>query len=237
YITKPFSINEVIARVKSLMRRFLILGSDGESLEKTSIKYKDLTIDLKKYIIVIGGEEVPLTAKEFELLKFLAAHNEQVFTKTQLFRNVWESDYIEDDNTVMVHIRKLRKKIEVDPSNTQFIQTVWGIGYSLLMNKMNDKIIFLIMLQFITITGILMIDIYYQTPAIVRWFLFIVLFFITAILLFKRIHYHTQLKRMNVELERAINGNLNTRLLANHDKFFNELTFSINDLIEQLEKV
>src|SRR5699024_7034571 len=69
------------------------------------------------------------------------------------------------------------------------------------------------------------------------WFLFIVLFFITAILLFKRIHYHTQLKRMNVELERAINGNLNTRLLANHDKFFNELTFSINDLIEQLEKV
>ena len=65
YITKPFSINEVIARVKSLMRRFLILGSDGESLEKTSIKYKDLTIDLKKYIIVIGGEEVPLTAKEF----------------------------------------------------------------------------------------------------------------------------------------------------------------------------
>ena len=129
YITKPFSINEVIARVKSLMRRFLILGSDGESLEKTSIKYKDLTIDLKKYIIVIGGEEVPLTAKEFELLKFLAAHNEQVFTKTQLFRNVWESDYIEDDNTVMVHIRKLRKKIEVDPSNPQFIQTVWGIGY------------------------------------------------------------------------------------------------------------
>jgi signal transduction histidine kinase len=93
------------------------------------------------------------------------------------------------------------------------------------------------MLQFITITGIFMIDIYYQTPAIVRWFLFIVLFFITAILLFKRIHYHTQLKRMNVELERAINGNLNTRLLANHDKFFNELTFSINDLIEQLEKV
>src|SRR5699024_3724861 len=81
------------------------------------------------YIIVIGGEEVPLTAKEFELLKFLAAHNEQVFTKTQLFRNVWESDYIEDDNTVMVHIRKLRKKIEVDPSNPQFIQTVWGIGY------------------------------------------------------------------------------------------------------------
>src|SRR5699024_6754929 len=129
YITKPFSINEVSARVKSLMRRFLILGSDGESLEKTSIKYNDLTIDLKKYIIVIGGEEVPLTAKEFELIKFLATHNEQVFTKTQLYRNVWESDYIAYDNTVIVHTSKLRKKIEMDPSNPQFIETVWGIGY------------------------------------------------------------------------------------------------------------
>src|SRR5699024_12767869 len=97
---------------------------------------------------------------------------------------------------------------------------------------MNDKIIFLIMLQFITITGIFMIDIYYQTPALDRWFLFIVLFFITAILLFKRIHYHTQLKRMNVELERANNGNLHTTLLPNHDKFFNECTLSINYFIE-----
>lgn len=129
YITKPFSINEVVARVKSLMRRFLILGSNGESLEKRTIKFKNLTIDLKKYMIIMGGKEVPLTAKEFELLKFLAAHPEQVFTKTQLFRNVWGNYYIEDDNTVMVHIRKLRKKIEMDPSNPQFIQTVWGIGY------------------------------------------------------------------------------------------------------------
>src|SRR5699024_11086182 len=99
---------------------------------------------------------------------------------------------------------------------------------SLLVNKMNDKIIFLIMLQFITITGIFMIDIYYQTPAIVRWFVFIVLIFITAILLFKRIYYHTQLKRMNVELERAIKGNLHRRLSANQDKFFYELTLSMN---------
>src|SRR5699024_11914767 len=98
---------------------------------------------------------------------------------------------------------------------------------------MNDKIIFLIMLQFITITGIFMIDIYYQTPAIVRWFLFIVLFFITAILLFKRIHYDTQLKRMNVELERAINGNLNRRVLATDDKLFSKLTFYIESEIEQ----
>ncbi|NME99225.1 response regulator transcription factor [Aneurinibacillus aneurinilyticus] len=135
YITKPFSINEVVARVKALMRRFLILGSDGNSYEKTLIKFKGITIDLKKYTVIIAGEEVSLTAKEFELLKFFASHPEQVFTKTQLFRNVWGSEYVEDDNTVMVHIRKLRKKIEDDPSDPKFIQTVWGIGYKFVGEK------------------------------------------------------------------------------------------------------
>lgn len=135
YITKPFSINEVVARVKALMRRFLILGSDGNSHEKTLIQFRGITIDLKKYTVIIAGEEVSLTAKEFELLKFFTSHPEQVFTKTQLFRNVWGSEYLEDDNTVMVHIRKLRKKIEDDPSDPKFIQTVWGIGYKFVGEK------------------------------------------------------------------------------------------------------
>lgn len=129
YITKPFSIAEVVARVKALMRRFLILGSEGTAQEETIISFKGISIDLKKYTVNIAREEILLTAKEFELLKFFVSHPEQVFTKTQLFRHVWDSNYIEDDNTVMVHIRKLRKKIEADPSNPQFIQTVWGIGY------------------------------------------------------------------------------------------------------------
>ncbi|MFD1451793.1 MULTISPECIES: response regulator transcription factor [Oceanobacillus] len=129
YITKPFSIHEVVARVKALLRRAFIREMDNSFLEKSSITFKDLTINLKNYTLTIAGKEIPLTAKEFELLKFLASQPEQVFTKTQLFRNVWGSDYIEDDNTVMVHIRKLRKKIETDPSNPKFIQTVWGIGY------------------------------------------------------------------------------------------------------------
>ncbi|MGX5439998.1 response regulator transcription factor [Bacillus thuringiensis] len=129
YITKPFSINEVVARVKALMRRFLILGSEGGDREKTLIEFKGISIDMKKYTVFIAGEEVSLTAKEMELLKFLASNPEQVFTKSQLFRNAWGDNYLEDDNTVMVHIRKLRKKIEVDPSNPQLIQTVWGIGY------------------------------------------------------------------------------------------------------------
>lgn len=135
YITKPFSINEVVARVKALMRRFLILGSEGEDKEKTLIEFKGISIDMKKYTVFISGEEISLTAKEMELLKFLASSPEQVFTKSQLFRNVWKDNYLEDDNTVMVHIRKLRKKIEMDPSNPQFIQTVWGIGYKFVGEK------------------------------------------------------------------------------------------------------
>lgn len=131
YITKPFSIAEVVARVKAIMRRFLILGSDERVQEQKNawITFKGISIDLKKYTVRVAGEEIALTAKEFELLKFFASHPEQVFTKTQLFRNVRDSHYIEDDNTVMVHIRKLRKKIEADPSNPKWIQTVWGIGY------------------------------------------------------------------------------------------------------------
>lgn len=135
YITKPFSINEVVARVKAIMRRFLILGSDSSSHENTLITFRGITIDLKKYTVHLAGEEISLTAKEFELLKFFASHPEQVFTKTQLFRNVWNSEYLEDDNTVMVHIRKLRMKIEANPSEPKYIQTVWGIGYKFVGEK------------------------------------------------------------------------------------------------------
>ncbi|RFB38368.1 response regulator transcription factor [Brevibacillus sp. VP] len=135
YITKPFSINEVVARVKAMMRRFLILGSDSSSHENTLITFRGITIDLKKYTVHLAGEEISLTAKEFELLKFFASHPEQVFTKTQLFRNVWNSEYLEDDNTVMVHIRKLRMKIEANPSEPKYIQTVWGIGYKFVGEK------------------------------------------------------------------------------------------------------
>lgn len=135
YITKPFSMNEVVARVKALLRRFLILGSEGSGQEPALIKFKGITMDVKKYTVTVNGEEIPLTGKELALLKFFVTHPGQVFTKTQLFRNVWDHTYIEDDNTVMVHIRKLRKKIEADPSNPQFIQTVWGIGYKFVGEK------------------------------------------------------------------------------------------------------
>ncbi len=138
YITKPFSIHEVIARVKALMRRFLVLGSDANIQEKTTLTFKGLLIDLNTYTVHTNKEEINLTGKELELLKFFTLNPGQVFTKTQLFRNVWDDNYIEDDNTVMVHIRKLRKKIEVDPSNPKFIQTVWGIGYKFVGEQLED---------------------------------------------------------------------------------------------------
>ncbi|CAM3572053.1 response regulator transcription factor [Paenibacillus lupini] len=129
YITKPFSIHEVLARVKSLLRRYMILGSEGEEPSQHLLVFKGIAINPKAYTVHIEGSQTALTAKEFELLKLLASNPGQVFTKTQIFRQVWGTDYIEDDNTVMVHIRKLRKKIELDPSQPQYIQTVWGIGY------------------------------------------------------------------------------------------------------------
>ena len=138
YITKPFSIHEVIARVKALLRRFLVLGSDANIQKKTTLTFKGLLIDLNTYTVHTNKEEINLTGKELELLKFFTSNPGQVFTKTQLFRNVWDDNYIEDDNTVMVHIRKLRKKIEVDPSNPKFIQTVWGIGYKFVGEQLED---------------------------------------------------------------------------------------------------
>ncbi|MDA1532165.1 response regulator transcription factor [Bacillus cereus group sp. TH260-2LC] len=138
YITKPFSIHEVVARVKALMRRFLVLGSNINIQEKTTLTFKGLTINLNTYTVHTNKEEISLTGKELELLKFFTSNPGQVFTKTQLFRNVWDDNYIEDDNTVMVHIRKLRKKIEVDPSNPKFIQTVWGIGYKFVGEQLED---------------------------------------------------------------------------------------------------
>lgn len=135
YITKPFSIHELVARIKAHLRRFLVLGSESGPQQETVLSFKNITIHLQKYTVTRGGEEITLTGKEFELLKFMASHPEQVFTKTQLFRQVWDSDYLEDDNTVMVHIRKLRMKIEEDPSDPKLIQTVWGIGYKFAGDK------------------------------------------------------------------------------------------------------
>lgn len=103
--------------------------------EEALLKFKGITIDLRKNTITKNGKKISLTAKEMELLKFFVFNPGQVFNKNQLFRYVWDSNYLEDENTVLVHIRKLRKKIEADPSNPKFIRTVWGVGYKFIGEK------------------------------------------------------------------------------------------------------
>ena len=132
YMTKPFSMGELTARVKAQLRRYLKFSSETEACQKAAIiKYLDIEMDTESFEVKIGGKLIALTAKEFEILKLFLLNPKKVFTKTQLFKSVWGENYLNDENTVMVHIRRLREKIEPDPSNPGYIQTVWGIGYKL----------------------------------------------------------------------------------------------------------
>jgi DNA-binding response OmpR family regulator len=130
YMTKPFSIRELVARVKAQLRRYLYLQEDAPEQE-TRLVYGDLELDLLTYELLVRGEAKSLTAKEFEIMKLFISNPSRVFTKAQIFRAVWQEDYLTDENTVMVHIRRLRTKIEEDPSQPVYLQTVWGIGYRL----------------------------------------------------------------------------------------------------------
>lgn len=129
YLAKPFSVEELLARVRAQLRRYLTYSAgapDGEVL-----RYGGLEINRRTYAVTAYGKPVTLTAKEFGILRLLMSDPQKVFTKAQLFRTIWEETYLSDENTVMVHIHRLREKIEPDPANPRLIQTVWGIGYKL----------------------------------------------------------------------------------------------------------
>lgn len=127
YITKPFSTNEFIARVQSLIRRYTVFANEAD--KPAIIEYDGLEIDLATRLVKVNNKPIELTAKEFDLLYFLIEHKGQVFTKRQIYSSVWKEEYAFDDNNIMVHIRRLRKKIETDSEKTRYIQTVWGVGY------------------------------------------------------------------------------------------------------------
>lgn len=129
YITKPFLISELIARVKAQLRRFFVFGGESNKAESKIAKFGDLEINFDSYSVFKGNKEIQLTSTEFKILSLLAMDPGKVFTKKQIFDEVWGEDFLEADNNVMVHIRRLRKKIEDDPQNPEFIQTIWGIGY------------------------------------------------------------------------------------------------------------
>jgi DNA-binding response OmpR family regulator len=127
YIVKPFSPTELVARVKAHLATYERLLKKEKG--KSEIIVSGLHINLLARQVFLNGEEIEMTNKEFDLLAFLAAHPNQVFSKEQLFERIWGLDAIGDNATVTVHIKRIRKKIENDPTHYHYIQTVWGTGY------------------------------------------------------------------------------------------------------------
>ena len=127
YITKPFNILEVKARIKAIMRR---AGSDHEEKEKAkSIQVGDLRMDCEGRRVFIAGKEINLTAKEFDVLELLVFNPNKVYSRENLLNLIWGYDYPGDARTVDVHIRRLREKIEQNPSEPKYVHTKWGVGY------------------------------------------------------------------------------------------------------------
>jgi DNA-binding response OmpR family regulator len=126
YVTKPFSPRELAARVKSVLRR-----SDRTDESVDRLAFGDLVLEGPTREVRKAGVEIRLTAKEFDLLWFLASHPRRVFSRDQLMASVWGYTAAFDTGTVTVHVRRLREKIEVDPSEPQYLETVWGVGYRL----------------------------------------------------------------------------------------------------------
>lgn len=128
YMTKPFSPSELVARVKAHLARYQrLIGS--QSKENTIIEIRGIKIDKTARRVYINNEEKVFTTKEFDLLTFLAENPNHVFTKEELFKEIWDMESIGDIATVTVHIKKIREKIEKNTSKPQYIETIWGVGY------------------------------------------------------------------------------------------------------------
>jgi two-component system response regulator RegX3 len=125
YVTKPYSKAELVARIKAVLRR----QGDSESNEGSLISGGPVKIDVERHQVKINEELISLPLKEFELLEFLVRNSGRVLTRTQLIDRVWGSDYFGDTKTLDVHVKRLRAKIEKDPANPTYIQTIRGLGY------------------------------------------------------------------------------------------------------------
>jgi len=127
YVVKPFSPGEVVARVKAQLRRYNVFSRTDTP--KEILHFGEFALDVNGYTANRNGEAVELSAKEFEVLRLFALHPGQVLSREQIFTNVWGVKSVGDLNTVTVHIKKVREKIETDPTHTHYIKTVWGVGY------------------------------------------------------------------------------------------------------------
>lgn len=131
YIAKPFSMIELTARVKAAIRRATHYSRTEQEQQKKVLTAGDLTLDLENFSLHKNSTEIKLTSKEFHILKLFISHPSRVYTKAQIYSLVWEDEYYGDENVINVHMRRLREKIEDDPSSPNYIKTLWGIGYKL----------------------------------------------------------------------------------------------------------
>ncbi|WP_069188073.1 response regulator transcription factor [Bacillus sp. FJAT-27251] len=130
YLTKPFNPLELIARVKSHLRRYKKYNLQSEG-EKNVLIIGDLRIDTDTRLVYVGEREVRLTPKEFDILELLARNKGIVMSVSKIYESVWKEDFFKSDNTVMVHITKIREKIEEEPKKPIYIKTIWGVGYKI----------------------------------------------------------------------------------------------------------
>ncbi|MCB2343053.1 response regulator transcription factor [Clostridium estertheticum] len=129
FVSKPFDVNEILARVESQLRRYMIFSNKSNS--ENILKYKDLTLNSESAEALFKGENINITPREFHILEMLMSYPNKVFTKANIFETVWKDEFLGDDNTVNVHVSNLRSKIaKIDP-NSEYIHTVWGIGYKM----------------------------------------------------------------------------------------------------------
>jgi len=125
YLAKPFNTRELLARIRAVLRRF----SKSEQKRRGKLILGELTVDLLNHRVYLSEQDVDLTAKEFDLLALMAKSPGRIFTREQLLRQVWGHEYIGEDRTVDVHVRRLREKIEVKPDQPRYVLTKWGVGY------------------------------------------------------------------------------------------------------------
>lgn len=130
YLSKPFSYTELVSRVKALLRRYYVYKGKDEANVSKSINIQELTINTSSNEVTLDGEEVILTEIEYRILLIMAQHRKKIFSSQNLYESVWKEPYFYScNNTVMVHIRNLRRKLENDPQNPRYVKTVWGRGY------------------------------------------------------------------------------------------------------------
>ncbi|MBG9456516.1 DeoR family transcriptional regulator [Lysinibacillus sphaericus] len=130
YVTKPFNPLELIARIKSQLRRYIKMNR-LDSMNESEIEIGDLRINTDTHEVIVNNEKVKLTPREFSILELLARNQGIVMSAEQIYEKVWKEEAIQSENTVMVHIRKIRERIETNSRNPQYIKTVWGVGYKI----------------------------------------------------------------------------------------------------------